>query len=71
MKFRSLAIFLIIGLLLVPAWLLLKFMQRVIQPRQSPARLFLYFMGCFLLVVVYTIFLVGLVTRLFPLPLTH
>jgi hypothetical protein len=66
MKFRSLAILLIVLLLLIPAWLLLQFMKRQIQPSQSPARLFLYFMASFLLVVVYTIFLVGIVIKLFP-----
>ncbi len=66
MKLRSLAILLIILLLLIPAYLLLQFMKRLIQPRQSAARLFLYMMGSFVLVIVYTIFMVGLVVKLFP-----
>ena len=37
------------------------------QPRQSAARLFLFLLTNFVLVLVYTMFIVGLIVKLFPI----
>lgn len=66
MKLRALAILLVIVLLLIPVYYLLQVLKRWVRPRESAARMFLYFMGAFLLVIAYTLFLVGLVVKLFP-----
>jgi hypothetical protein len=65
MKLRSLLILLCVGLALVPIFYLNRWLQRAIRPRESAGKLFLFFFANFLLVVVYTVFIVGLVVRLF------
>jgi len=65
MRLRSLLILLVIGLALVPVYYLNRWLQRVMRPREAAARLFLFIMANFLLIVVYTITVVGLVVRLF------
>lgn len=66
MKLRSLLIFLILLLALIPAYSINRYLQRVMRPRESAARLFLFLIANFVLVIVYTIFLVGLILKLFP-----
>lgn len=66
MKPPSLIIVLLVILLLVPIYYINKLLQRYIQPRQSAARFFLFMLANFLLVIVYTILVVGLVLQLFP-----
>lgn len=66
MKTPSLLIILLIILLLIPIYYINRLLQRFIQPRQSAARLFLFILANFLLVIVYTILVVGLVLQLFP-----
>jgi len=65
MKLRSLLILLCIGLAIVPIYYLNRWLQRLIRPRESAGKLFLFIFANFLLVVVYTVFIVGLVVRLF------
>jgi hypothetical protein len=65
MRLRSLLILLVIGLALVPVFYLNRWLQRVIRPREAAARLFLFILANFLVVIVYTILVVGLIVRLF------
>ena len=65
MRLRSLLILLCIGLAMVPVYYLNRWLQQVIRPRESAGKLFLFFFANFLLVVVYTVFIVGLAVRLF------
>jgi hypothetical protein len=65
MKFRSLLIFGIILLSLIPVYYLNRWLQKVIEPRASAGRLFLFFFANFVLVIIYTIVIVGLVVSLF------
>ena len=66
MKLRSLLILLILVLALIPAYSLNRYLLRVMRPRDSAARLFLYILTNFVLVIVYTILLVGIIVRIFP-----
>jgi hypothetical protein len=66
MKWRSLIILLILLLSLLPAYYFSRFLQRVLRPRESAGRLFLFLLASFVLVVVYTVFLVGVIIRVFP-----
>jgi hypothetical protein len=65
MKLRSLLILLSIILAMVPMFYLNRWLQRVIRPRESAGKFFLFIFAGFLMVVVYTILVVGLVVRLF------
>jgi hypothetical protein len=67
LKLRNLTILLLLALSLIPIYYLYRYMMRSIRPRQSAARLFLFLLANFLLVIVYTMLLVGLVVKLFPL----
>jgi len=63
---RSLLIFLFLLLALVPAWFFNRYLQQVVQPRQSFSRLLLYLFIVLVFVAAYTFLLVWLVTKLFP-----
>jgi hypothetical protein len=65
MKGRSLLIFLILLLALAPVFFLYGWLQRVMRPRESAARFFLFILTNLVLVVVYTMLLVGLIVKLF------
>ena len=67
MKWRSLTILGILLLSLLPAFYINRWLQRSMQPRQSAARLFLFLLTNFVLVLVYTMFIVGLIVKLFPI----
>lgn len=67
MKSRSLLIFLVIVLSLIPVFYFYRWMQRVMRPRESAGRFFLFIFANFLLVIVYTISIIGLIVKLFPL----
>jgi len=67
MKSRSLLIFLVIVLSLIPVVYFYRWMQRVVRPRESAGRFFLFIFSNFVLVIVYTVLVVGLIVRLFPL----
>ena len=66
MKLRSLVILLILLLSLLPAYYLNRYLQRVLRPRDSAGRLFLFLMANFVFVIVYTVFIVGVIIRVFP-----
>ncbi|HTI91377.1 MAG TPA: hypothetical protein VL727_12365 [Puia sp.] len=65
MRVRSLLILLVIGIALVPFYYINRWLQRMIRPRDAAGRFFLFIFANFLLVVVYTMTIVGLVVRLF------
>jgi hypothetical protein len=67
MKLRNLAILLLLVLSLIPLYFLYRYMTRHIRPRESAARLFLFLLANFLMVIVYTMLLVALIVKLFPL----
>jgi hypothetical protein len=64
-KLRSISILLIIGLALMPVYFVNRWLQRVMRPRESAGGFFLFIFANFLLIVVYTVLVVGLVVRLF------
>lgn len=66
MKLRALLIWLLVVCALIPLYYLNRWLQRVLRPRENPGRLFLFFLSNFLLVIVYTLLIVGLILRLFP-----
>ena len=51
---------------LIPIYSINRLLQRVMRPRESVGKLFLFFFASFVLVIVYTLLVVGLVVRLFP-----
>lgn len=65
---RSLLIFLFLLLALVPAWFFNRWLQGVVQPRQSFLKLLLYLLIVLVFVAAYTFLLVWVVTKVFPLP---
>jgi hypothetical protein len=66
MKVRSLLIMLILLLALVPVFYLNRWLQGVLKPREGAGRFFLFLLVNFLLIIVYTILIVGIVLRVFP-----
>ncbi len=67
MKVRALLILLV----LIVQWLcrciyLYRGLLRFIRPRESAARFFLFLFAVFVLIVLYTIIIVGIVLRIFP-----
>jgi hypothetical protein len=66
MKLRSLLILLMVGLALIPAYSLNRYLLKVIRPRDAAARFFLYILLNFVLVIVYTILVVGIILSIFP-----
>ena len=59
-------ILLIILLTLIPLFYLNRWMQRKMRPRDSAGRFFLFLFANFVLIIVYTLFVVGLIVRIFP-----
>jgi len=66
MKWKALIILLLILGSLIPAYLLNKFLQKIIKPRQSLSRLLLYLLSGMLLVFFYTLLLVFIIKLIFP-----
>ena len=66
MKLRSLLISLIIALALIPVYYFNRWLQRVLQPKESAGRFFLFLFVNFLMIVVYTVLMVGVVVRVIP-----
>jgi hypothetical protein len=66
MKGRSLLILLILVLALIPVYYLNLWLQRVLRPREGAGRFFLFLFVNFLLIIIYTILMVGIVLRIFP-----
>lgn len=65
MRQRSFLILLVIVMALVPFYYINRWLQRVIRPREAANRFFLFLFANFLLVVVYSVTIVGLVVRMF------
>jgi hypothetical protein len=66
MKGKAIVILLLILASLIPAYLLNKYLQKIIRPRESLGRLFFYLLNGMLLVFVYTLLLVFVIKLLFP-----
>jgi hypothetical protein len=67
MKLRSLLILLVLVLAMLPVYYLNRWMKQVMKPRESAGRLFLFLMANFLMIIVYTVLVVGMIVRIFPL----
>jgi hypothetical protein len=65
-KLRSLLILLIIALALIPVYYFNRWLQRVLRPKESAGRFFLFLFVNFLMIVVYTVLMVGVVLRVVP-----
>jgi hypothetical protein len=65
MKLRSLLILLALILAMVPVFYLNGWLQRVLRPRENAGRFFLFLFANFVLIIVYTVLVVGVVVRLF------
>ena len=65
MRLRALLILLVLILAMVPAYYLNRWLQRVMRPRENAGRFFLFLFANFVLIVVYTVLIVGVVVRLF------
>ena len=66
MRLRALSIFVIILLALVPVYYMNRALNKLIKPREAAGRFFLFLFANFLLIVVYTLSIVAIVVRLFP-----
>jgi hypothetical protein len=66
MKLKALAILVIILVSLIPVYSLNWYLQKIIKPKESMARLFLYLLSVFLLVFAYTFLVVLVIRKLFP-----
>ena len=66
MKGRSLLILLLLVLALVPMYYLNRWLQVVVRPRDNAGRFFLFLFANFVLILFYTVLLVGLIVRIFP-----
>ena len=66
MRVRSLIILLVLVTAMVPVYYLNRWLNRVMRPRESAGRFFLFLFANFVLVIVYTLFVVGLIVRIFP-----
>ncbi len=65
MKLRSLLILLVLILSMVPVYYLNRWLQRVMRPRENAGRFFLFLFANFVLIIVYTVLVVGVTVRLF------
>lgn len=65
MKNRALLMLLFLAVGLIPVYFINRWIQRIIRPRESAGRFFLFLFANFLLIIVYTVLLVGLVVRVF------
>lgn len=66
MKLRSLLILLIIALALIPVYYFNRWLQRVLRPKESAGRFFLFLFVNFLMIIVYTVLMVGVIVRVIP-----
>jgi hypothetical protein len=57
---------LIIALALIPVYYFNRWLQRVLRPKDSAGRFFLFLFVNFLMIVVYTVLMVGVVVRVIP-----
>ena len=65
MRRHSLLILLVLILSILPVYYFIRWLQRVIQPRENAGRFFLFLFANFVLIIIYTVLVVGLAVRLF------
>ncbi|MCX6315738.1 MAG: hypothetical protein NTW29_00490 [Bacteroidetes bacterium] len=68
MRFKKVAILLILLLLMVPAYAMLQYLQRTLRPRESGRQFLLWLVCSLLFVFVFTFAAVFIIRLLFPLP---
>jgi len=66
MKLKALVILFIILASLIPVYLVNRYLQKAIRPKESLGRLFLYLLSGFLVVFIYTFLVVLTIKKLFP-----
>ena len=66
MKLRALLILLLLILAIVPIYYFNGWMRRVLKPRENAGRFFLFLLASFVMIVVYTMLVVGMIVRIFP-----
>jgi len=66
-KLKALLILFVIALALIPIYYLNRLLKKSIRPRESTERFFLFIFANFLLIVVYTMTVVAIVVRVFPI----
>jgi hypothetical protein len=66
MQARSLIILFVIVVSLIPVYMINRSLQKMIRPRDSLLRLFLYLFAGLALVFIYTFLLVFFIKKLFP-----
>ena len=65
-RLKAFAILGIIVLSLIPVYLLYKYLQRVMRPRESMRRFLFWLLTVFLLIFAYTFVIVLLIKMIFP-----
>ena len=66
MRLRLLLILLVLIVAVVPVVFINRWMKGVIKPKESAGRLFLFILATFVMVIVYTMLVVGMIVRIFP-----
>ena len=66
MKVRALLILLMLAAAMVPIYYINRWLQQLMKPRDNVGRLFLFILANFLLIIAYTVLVVGLIVRLIP-----
>jgi len=67
MRTRSLVILLVLAVSMVPLYFFNRWLQKVMRPRENVGRLFLFLFVNFVVIIAYTILVVGMIARIFPL----
>ena len=66
MRARAVPILLVVLAAMIPLYYVNRWMKRVMRPRENAARLFIFLIANFVLIVVYTMLVVGMIVRIFP-----
>jgi hypothetical protein len=66
MKVRALLILLVLVATMVPLYYLNRWMKRAIRPGEHAGRLFIFLIANFVMIVIYTMLVVGMIVRIFP-----
>jgi hypothetical protein len=64
-KLRALLILLIIIVAILPVYMINKYLQKSIRPRESMARLFMYLLSALVLIFIFTFLIVLVIGKLF------
>jgi hypothetical protein len=67
MRMRALLILLVLALAMIPLFYLHRWLKHVMKPREDGGRLFLFLLANFVMIIVYTMLVVGMIVRIFPL----